>query len=231
MAAPGRAFWRALPLFSDLGAEACAALDTAARLRDWPAGAVIWQRGDAGTHMIALLSGRVKLTLLSPQGREFILRQAEGGEVFGELALFDGQPRSADAVAIEGARGAVLTRADFQALVARHPELALSGLAYLAGMVRATTDRLEGIALYQLQARLARFFLFALRTLHGPQVPPGARLRLDLTQGDLAAMLGASRPKLNRALQALRDLGAVSDAGGVWDCDPALLAHEAERDD
>lgn len=230
MSAPGRAFWRSLPLFAGLDAPAAAALDAACQMRDWPAGATIWQRGDAGDHMVALISGRVKLTLVTQAGRELILRQAEAGEVFGELALFDGEPRSADAVAVEASRGAVLTRAGFRALAARHPELPLAALAHLSAMVRATTDRLETIALYQLQGRLARFFLLALQALHGPDVPPGARLRLPVTQSELAAMLGASRPKLNRALQALRDLGAVATEGAVWIFDPELLAAEAERE-
>ena len=197
---------------------------------DWAAGAVIWQRGDEGAAMVARLAGRVKLTLISPAGRELILRQCESGESFGELALFDGAPRLADAVAVEPARGAVLTRAAFRDLSARHPDLPLAALAYLSGMVRATTDRLETIALYQLQARLARFFLLSLQALHGPEVPAGAGLRLAVTQGELAAMLGASRPKINRALQALRELGAVADEGAVWRFDPALLATEAERE-
>lgn len=230
MAAPGRGFWRALPVFAGIGPEASAALDAAVRIHDWPAGTVIWQRGDPGDLMVALISGRVKLALISPAGRELILRQAEAGESFGELALFDGEARSADAVAVEAARGAVLTRAAFRQVAARHPDLPLAALAYLGGMVRATTDRLETIALYQLQARLARFFLLALQALHGPEVPEGARLRLPVTQGELAAMLGASRPKLNRALQALRESGAVADDGGVWVFDPALLAAEAERE-
>lgn len=230
MAQPGRAFWQSLPLFAGIGAEAAAALEGACQLRGWRPGAVLWQRGDPGDHLVALTEGRVRLALLTPQGRELILRQAEAGEVFGELAIFDGAPRSADAVALEATRGAVLTRAGFQAVAARHPEVALAALAYLSGMVRATTDRLETIALYQLQSRLARFFLLALQALHGESVPPGARLRLDLTQGDLAAMLGASRPKLNRALQALRDLGAVASDGPVWVFEPALLAAEAGRE-
>jgi CRP-like cAMP-binding protein len=230
MAPPGRGFWRALPVFAGVGPAAAAALDGAVRMQDWPAGALIWQRGDPGDSMIALLSGRVKLTLISPAGRELILRQCEPGESFGELALFDGEARSADAVAVEAARGAVLTRAAFRQLAAQHPDLPLAALAYLSGMVRATTDRLETIVLYPLQARLARFFLLALQSLHGTEVPAGARLRLPVTQGELAAMLGASRPKLNRALQALRECGAVADEGGVWVFDPARLAAEAARE-
>jgi len=100
--------------------------------------------------------------------------------------------------------------------------------AYLCRRLRDTTDQLEGIALYNLELRLARFLLFALRQIHGDEIPDAPRLSLDLSQSDLAAVLGATRPKVNQALQRLRDAGAVSREGHVMTCDVAALRDLAE---
>ena len=154
---------------------------------------------------------------------EWLLRHAEPGEMLGELALFDGQPRSADATAVGAVTGQVLTRADFRRIAAAHPALYDAALAHLAAMLRGTTEQLESIALYQLQARVARFFLAAFRALHGEDIPDGAALDLRISQGELAALTGASRPKVNRVLADLKAAGALDQDGATWRCDPAAL--------
>jgi CRP-like cAMP-binding protein len=224
------AFWRSFRLFAGLSSEALAELAAAARPRDWAAGQVLFQRGDAGDDLIALAEGRVRLSLGTAQGRELVLRHAEAGDMLGELAVFDGAPRSADAVAVTATTGWVLDRAAMQSLARRHPDLMLSVAAYLCGRLRDTTDQMEGIALYSLEARLARFLLFTLRQIHGDDLPPDPRLRLDINQSELAAVLGASRPKVNRALQGLRDAGAVTRLDDVLACDVARLLTLAEPD-
>ena len=95
-------------------------------------------------------------------------------------------------------------------------------------MLRDTTEQLEGIALYNLEARVARLLLFTLRHFHGDELPPNPMLRLEINQSDIAAVLGASRPKVNRALQALRDSGAVRRDGNAMECDVAALQRLAE---
>ncbi|WP_444429433.1 Crp/Fnr family transcriptional regulator [Rhodobacter capsulatus] len=146
----------------------------------------------------------------------------------GEFALVDGEPRSADATAVQPTTGFVLDRARFTALAGAHPALGLSVARYFCRRLRETTEQLEGIALYQLEARLARFLLFSLRQLNGPDLPPTAVLRLEISQGELAAVLGASRPKVNRALQALEAAGAILRQDGAWTLDPVALSAAAE---
>ncbi|MBL8562729.1 MAG: Crp/Fnr family transcriptional regulator [Gemmobacter sp.] len=224
-AAARPAFWRSFDLFAGLDPAALEALAGLAQRRQWQAGEMLFQRGDPGDWMLALAEGRVKLTLTTPSGRELTLRLAEAGDTLGEFALVDGEPRSADATALEPCSGWVLDRLRFAVLAEAHPALGLSVARYFSRRLRATTEQLEGIALYQLEARLARFLLFTLRQLNGPDLPPEAALRLEISQSELAAVLGASRPKVNRALQSLQELGAIRRAGEVWQLDlPALRA-------
>lgn len=224
-AAARPAFWRSFDLFAGLDPAALEALAGLAQRRQWQAGETLFQRGDPGDWMLALAEGRVKLTLTTPSGRELTLRLAEAGDTLGEFALVDGEPRSADATALEPCSGWVLDRLRFAVLAEAHPALGLSVARYFSRRLRATTEQLEGIALYQLEARLARFLLFTLRQLNGPDLPPEAALRLEISQSELAAVLGASRPKVNRALQSLQELGAIRREGEVWQLDlPALRA-------
>lgn len=222
------AAWRSFRLFEPLGADVLAEVGAAAHRREWAAGATLFQRGDPGDYLVALLSGRIRLALGTAQGRELVLRHAEPGDLFGELSLFDGAPRSAEATALVASAGYVLTKRDFDQIAARHPSLRDAATLYLCRMLRDTTEQLEGIALYTLEARVARFLLFTLRQIHGDDLPPNPLLRLEINQSDLAAVLGASRPKVNRALQALRDTGAVQRRGEAMECDTAALIRLAE---
>lgn len=221
-------FWRSFDLFRDLDVTALEAVSGLAQRRHWATGEVLFQRGDPGDWMVALAAGRVKLTLLTPQGRELILRHAEGGDSLGEFALVDGEPRSADATAVAATTGWVLDRGRFAQLAKAHPDLGMAAARYFCRRLRETTEQLEGIALYQLEARLARFLLFSLRQIHGEDLRETAALRLSISQGELAAVLGASRPKVNRALQALQELGALERQGEAWQIDIAALLSAAD---
>lgn len=220
---PGRGLWKSFRMFAPLPPEVLDAIAAAARPHRWRGGELLFQRGDAGDWLVALTAGQVRISVSTPGGRELVLRHAEAGEMLGELALFDADPRSADAFAVGEVTGQVLDRAAFRTIAGRHPALYDAALAHVCAMLRGTTDQLESIALYQLQARVARFFLFALRQLHGDDVPAGAALDLAISQGELAALTGASRPKVNRVLADLKAAGALEQAGTVWRCDPALL--------
>jgi CRP/FNR family transcriptional regulator, cyclic AMP receptor protein len=175
-----------------------------------------------------LTSGRVRLAVGTAQGKELVLRHAEAGDVFGELSLFDGAPRSANATALLNSEGFVLSKRDFDAVATREPALHIAVTHYLCRMLRDTTEQLEGLALYTLEARVARFLLFTLRQLHGDDLPPNPLLKLEINQSDIAAVLGASRPKVNRALQSLRDSGVLQKSGAALECNVALLLQIAD---
>jgi CRP/FNR family transcriptional regulator, cyclic AMP receptor protein len=221
-------FWRSFPVFAELEPDVLSRIASAARPRDWAAGEVLFLRGDPGDWLVALSQGRVKLTLATPQGRELVLRHAEAGDSLGELALFDQETRSADATALVPTVGHVLHRRDFLEISARYPALTETVLRYLCRRLRETTDQLESIALYNLEARLARFLLFTLRQLHGEDLPDEAMLRLDISQSEIAAVLGASRPKVNRALQVLIASGALRREADMLICDCSRLRDFAD---
>lgn len=189
-------------------------------------GQLIFSRDDAGDFLLLIASGRVRLSIMSEEGRELSVRHAVSGDIIGEIAVLDGLPRSADASALSEVRCFVLFRPDFQALVRAFPDLSIRLIEFLCARLRATTNQLEAIALHPIEVRLARFLLVALR---GRQAEPGKRVPLELgfSQSELAQLLGASRPKVNGALGLLEDLGAIKRTADRLFCDPALLAQTA----
>jgi CRP-like cAMP-binding protein len=218
------------PLFSGIGSAALGELAAAGQSRTWPVGTLLFQRGDAGDHMIAVLQGRIRVSLASADGRELILRDVGRGEVLGELALLDGQERSADAQVLTECTGIVIRKADFTRIANRHPDVGLAFARHLCGLLRDTNYQMESIALYDLRMRVIRFFLFSLRQLHGEDLPPSAHLMTGLNQTDLAAVLGASRPKVNRVLQDLTSAGLLRRDGDRFVCNVAGLINLAESD-
>lgn len=225
------AFWRSFPIFEEFSRELIAEVVTLAQWRRWPAGTVIFQRGDEGNYMILVTEGRIKLSLITSQGKELSLRHLEPGMLAGEMAVLDGAPRSADATASVATEGYVIGKSEFMSLITRNPDAAEAVMRYLCRRLRETTDQLETIALYDLDSRVARFFLATLRQIHGEELPEHANLQIALSQTEIAGILGASRPKINRSILSLEEGGAIRRKGGVIECDIARLAKLAEPDD
>ncbi len=222
---------RNFPIFAALDEDSIATLSTSVLQRNWPAGTTLFQRGDASDHLLAITRGKVRLSLASPQGREIVLRNVGAGDIIGEIALIDGQPRSADAVATEDTSGLLLFRDRFLAVAALQPEVTLAVAHYLCSLLRNTNYQMESIALYDLQTRLVRFLLFTLDQLNNTDTPLHPVLRIGFSQGDLSAVLGASRPKVNRALQSLLAAGAIRKEGDLLACNLPLLRRLAEADE
>lgn len=219
---------RRTAIFGGLEADV---LEVVARLsvwRDWPAETVLFQRGDEGNHMVIVASGRLRMSLVSAAGREIMLGALGPGGVIGELALIDEQPRSADITTMERSSGLILWREGFLAAMQMEPRLGLAVARHLCGLLRATNHQMESIALHDLRTRLVRFLLLALGQSQGSDLPAQAELRIGLNQTELANMLGASRPKVNRALQALIEEGAVMRVEDRLICNTAVLQALAE---
>ncbi|MCA0343484.1 MAG: helix-turn-helix domain-containing protein, partial [Proteobacteria bacterium] len=102
---------------------------------------------------------------------------------------------------------------------------------YLCTKLRETTEQLETIALYDLDARVARFFLATLRNIHGEELPESANLQISLSQTEIASIVGASRPKINRSILALQEAGAIRRNDGIIHCHIGRLQNIAEPDD
>jgi CRP-like cAMP-binding protein len=225
------AFWRSFPIFEEFSKELVAEVAGLAQWRKWPAGTVIFQRGDEGNYMILVTEGRIKLSLITSQGKELTLRHLEPGTLLGEMAVLDGEPRSADATATIATEGYVIGKAEFMNFITRNPEAAEAVMRYLCRRLRETTDQLETIALYDLDSRVARFFLATLRQIHGEDLPDEASLHIALSQTEIAGILGASRPKINRSILSLEEQGAIKRKGSVIDCNSRRLGALAEPDD
>lgn len=215
-------------LFAGVDRPTISILAATATRRVWNSGAVLFQRGDAGDYMLALVTGKVRLSVSTPAGKELVLRHMGPGEVLGEFSLIDGLPRSADATAVETCSGLVFDRDRFLRVAAEHAQLGLALARHLCAQLRTTNYQMESIALYDLRSRVARFLLVAGRddARNGR-----ARLRLTLNQTELALVLGASRPKVNQVLQAMMADGVLDRDGDVLICDIARLEASAEMPD
>ncbi len=221
------------PLFKGAATDDLAALGAVAGTTRWPQGTVLFQQGDDSQFLAIVEKGRIRLSLVTAAGKELVLRHAQPGEVLGEIGVLDHEPRSADATAVTASQGLVIQRAAFERVLAERPALAAAVIRYLAGRLRETTYQLESVALYSLSGRLARFLLAAARQAQGAEAMKSgrARLTLEMGQAEIAAILGASRPKLNRAFAELDELGAITRNDRILDCNLALLQDIAEADE
>jgi CRP/FNR family transcriptional regulator, cyclic AMP receptor protein len=212
-----------LAVFEGVAPQTLADLAANATTRRWAAGQFLFQRGDADDCLLAIMSGQVRLSLMTPGGRELVLKVLGQGDVLGEFAVIDGLARSTDAVALQPVTAMVVTRDQFLRVAQARPDLPMAFARYLCTLLRATNFQMESIALYDLQGRLVRFILMVIRQAHGATPPPEVRIDLGLNQTDLAAALGATRPRVNNALQGLIALGAIQRDGVAVLCNVSKL--------
>lgn len=217
-------------LFGALPPDAVAQIAGRFHTVQFKRGQTVYERGDPGHALYLIGSGQIRFSVVSGDGRELSVRVAGSGEIIGEIAVLDRQPRTAMAVALSAVTAHSLARSDFDRLLLHEPQLARNAIDFLCHRLRDTTDQLESIALYPIEVRLARFLLIALK---GQQSRDGRRIPLELgfSQGELAQLLGASRPKVNLALGFLEEAGAIGRTPDRLFCDPAILARFAEKTD
>ncbi|MFC5835142.1 Crp/Fnr family transcriptional regulator [Nonomuraea insulae] len=197
-----------IPLFRVLGENGIQSAARAGMARRYRSGQIIFHQGDPGESLHVLLDGLVKVVFTTEHGDEIVLNMLGRGDTFGEMALLDGSPRSASIVTARPAWVFALPRARLLELMREHPGLADEFLRLLGRMVRRLTDQAADLAFLDLGGRLAKLLL-QLADKHGQD--DGVVDLPGLTQSDLAALIGASRPAVNRALQSLvgRNLIAV----------------------
>lgn len=219
-----------IPFFGGLDPVALERLAASMRARRFRRGEVIFHVGDPGDALFVIVSGDVKISLPSETGDEAILATLRPGDVFGELALLDGSPRSASATALGATEAVVLPRDRFRELLATETGFRDALLASIAGELRRLTHHVEELHFLDITGRLAAR-LVRLAEDGGRVLPDGAfQLRANLTQADLAAMVGCTRQSVNKLLGQFTDDGLVRlEREGIVVTDMAGLLATAHR--
>lgn len=168
-------------------------------------GATIFAKGDPGQGLMAVVRGSVRISLPGAGGREVVLNRMGAGEVFGEMALLDGQARSADATAIEDCELLVVDRRSLLHLMHQKPEVAVTLLAVLCARLRRVNEQFEDTMFMSLPVRLAKLLL----RVSPPAGPNEPKERIAITQRELAQMIGASREATNKQLRLWEKQGWV----------------------
>jgi CRP-like cAMP-binding protein len=208
-ARPVLASLAAIPFFGGLDPDALDRLAAGMRSRRFRRGEVIFHVGDPGDALFVIVSGEVKISLPSETGDEAILATLRPGDVFGELALLDGAPRSASASALTPTETVILPRDRFRELIATETGVRDALLASIAGELRRLTTHVEELHFLDITGRLAAR-LVRLAQEGGTTLADGSvRLRTNLTQADLAAMVGCTRQSVNKLLGQFTDDGLL----------------------
>ncbi len=190
---------RRAPLFQGVDDQAATVLVSLARTLDLRRGEVLFSQGDEPADLFVVLTGKVKLGRTSPDGRENLLAVYGPGEMFGELSWFDPGPRTSSAVAVGASRLAVLDYEELYAWMGPRPEVAQQLLRALARRLRRTNTALADLVFTDVPGRVAGTLLdLALR--FGRTTETGLHVQHDLTQEELAQLVGASRETVNKAL-------------------------------
>jgi CRP/FNR family cyclic AMP-dependent transcriptional regulator len=186
------------PIFCDLQPEAFDQLCRYAKHVTVKRGATICSKGDPGNSLFAVISGTVKISVSSPDGRNAILNLVRAGEIFGEVAVLDGLERTADATASTNCEIFVIDRREFLPFVRSQPELAMKFIELLCARLRWTSDQVEQVILQDLPGRVASALL---GLTEKRKLEPESRT-IAITQQEISEMVGMTRESINKQLRA-----------------------------
>jgi CRP-like cAMP-binding protein len=189
------------------------ALISYARVERYPIGREIFAKGSPGQCLMAVLRGSVKISSLSVGGKEIVFAIFNAGDIFGEIAVLDGEERSADATAMTECELLVLDRRDFLPVLEGHADLCMILLRILCRRLRQTTEQVEDVMFLDLESRVAKALLqlverVGLRALHSPSV------ELHVSQRELGNMAGGSRESVNKIFQNWYRRGLINLSKG-----------------
>lgn len=185
------------PIFRDLDPDAFDQLCRYGKHATLKRGATIFSKGDPGNSLLVVISGTVKISVSSAGGRSAILNLIGAGETFGEIAVLDGQARTADATANTDCELFVIDRREFLPFVRSHPALAMKFIELLCTRIRWTSDQVEQVILQNLPGRLASA-LIRLTEMH-KHTPKGRSI--PITQQEISEMVGMTRESINKQLR------------------------------
>lgn len=197
--------------FTDLPDEVASELSKHASRMVVRKGAYLHRKGEEASGAYRLVSGSIRVSTVNAEGREVVLTDLKPGAFFGEISLFDGLPRTHDAHATERSEVLVIPPAQFHAVLAQRPALATHFLRALSAKLRLCFAVIEGFGMQSLEQRLALRLLWL-----AEQRAPTLDVPLELgvvSQGDLAAMVSATRQSVNKELQALQRANLIQLSG------------------
>lgn len=190
---------RQAPLFSGLDDDAATSLGSSMTSVTIRRGETLFNEGDEGDELYVVTNGKIKLGRTSPDGRENLLAILGPGQMFGELPLFDPGPRSATATAVTEVEMRSLSHDALLPVLTEHPEVARALLHQLAARLRRTNEVVGDLVFSDVPGRVAKALL-DLASRFGRKADDGIHVNHDLTQEELAQLVGASRETVNKAL-------------------------------
>jgi CRP/FNR family cyclic AMP-dependent transcriptional regulator len=224
----GIALLQSHPVFGALAPAQIKQLGSFARPRRIVSGTTLFVKGDPGTALFAVVSGTVKITVPSIDGREATFNLLHAGDIFGEIALLDGQPRTADAIAATDCELMVIERRDFLSFVHGEPKVAMKLIELLCARLRVAGARMEEVVFLNLPARLARLLLRLLEE----NAAAADKNKLSITQQDISRILGTTRESVNKRLQIWARRGVIAlKRGTILVLVPRALAALVSGDD
>ncbi len=192
-----------IALFKPLWPEERLRLAAQMRPKRFPRGEVVFHKDDPATHLFVIAAGSVKISIQEETGREVLVAVYRGGDVFGELALFDEGPRSATVTALTDTVVYTLSGSDLFAVLEKNPKAMRQLLARLTRIVRRLSGQVGDFVFLDLESRVAKYVLDL------SELSPG-RSEVELTQDDLASFVGGTRAAVNRSLADLEKVGAIT---------------------
>ncbi len=217
---------KTIPLFADLSEEGLRAIADIVAVRRFTKGSLIVGQGDPGTCLYLLVSGRVKVSLASSEGKELVLDYLEAPAHFGEMSLVDSKPRSADVFAVTDGELLVLEGRDLSTAIQVQPRLALSIIATLSRRLRNTIGRLEDLAFHDATHRVMRVILNVATVGFETR---GVPVIQGMTHYDIATLAGTSRETASRVISQLTRQGVIVAEGRRLTVDLPRLSEGLER--
>ena len=206
-------------IFQGVGPSAVSALTKQLRPVDFPRGHSVFAEGEPGDRLYIIVSGKIKIGRCLPDGRENLLTIMGPSDIFGELAVFDPGPRTSSATTITELHAVSMDRDALRAWIADRPEISQQLLRVLARRLRRTNDNLADLIFTDVPGRVAKQLL-ALAQRFGIQEDGAVRVTHDLTQEEIAQLVGASRETVNKALGDFANRGWIQLEGKsvlIWD--------------
>lgn len=214
-------------LFRELDPKMIEQLASRATKRSIARGSVVFAKGDEGAGLFGVLAGTVKISMLSAEGRELVIALINSGEVFGEIALLDGRPRTADATAQTNCELFAIERRDFLPFLRNYPDAALKIIEMLCSRLRRTTGQIQDAMFFNLPSRLAKVLL----QLSASKDKTGTQRRILITQREVGQLIGMSRESINKQLREWSKLKWVKlERGAVTVLRPEQLSETAANE-